>query len=210
MRTEKRGRYKRVIIEPGEYFSCGNATVISTLLGSCVACCLYDPVHRIIGMNHFMLSAVRHAPDPSGYISEAGRYGVNAMELLINDMMSKGAGRHLLRAKVFGGASIFRYSDHTGGFLCVGEGNCNFIRQFLADERIPLEAEDLGGDHGRVIHFSNGDFTVYRRRIGLHKSQQLAVRDRECWRHAISRQEKSMPSVELWHIAETREQCHAR
>lgn len=149
-------------------------------------------------MNHFMLSTARYAENASGYAADAGRYGIHAMELLINDMMIKGAERSLLRAKVFGGASIFKPSEHVGNFLCVGTANCNFIRHFLAMEGIPLEAEDLGGDHGRVIHFSNGDFSVYLRKIGHKRSHQLAVRDRECWRHAIRRQEKLMPEINIW------------
>lgn len=198
MRTEKNGRYTRVIIEPGEYFSCANATVISTLLGSCVAACLYDPERQIIGMNHFLLSSKRYSQELPSVVSDAGRYGVHAMELLINDMMHKGADRRSLRAKTFGGASIFNKGEQAGNFLCVGEVNCRFIREFLANEDIPLDAEDLGGEHGRVIHFSNGDFTVYHRNIGQNRSHRLAVRDRQCWLKAIAVQEKVMPDIEYW------------
>ncbi|HIJ95210.1 MAG TPA: chemotaxis protein CheD [Desulfuromonadales bacterium] len=198
MRTEKQGRYTRVTIEPGEYFSCGNATVISTLLGSCVAACLYDPIRKIIGMNHFMLSSQRYSQELPIYESEAGRYGINAMELLINDMLDKGAKRSSLRAKVFGGASIFRKSESADNFLCVGQVNSRFIKAFLINEGIPLEAENLMGEYGRVIHFSNGDFSVYQRKIGLNKSHQLAMRDRECWQRAIKIQETTLPEIELW------------
>ena len=198
MRTEKNGRYTRVIIEPGEYFSCANATVISTLLGSCVAACLYDPDRQIIGMNHFMLSSRHYSQGIPSIISDAGRYGVHAMELLINDMMHKGADRRSLRAKAFGGASIFNKSEQAGNFMRVGKVNCRFIREFLATEDIPLDAEDMGGKHGRVIHFSNGDFTVYQRNIGHNRSHRLAFRDRHCWLKAISVQEKVMPEIEYW------------
>ena len=198
MRTEKQGRYTRVTIEPGEYFSCGNATVISTLLGSCVAACLYDPIRKIIGMNHFMLSSPRYSQEIPIYASEAGRYGINAMELLINDMMLKGAERRSLRAKVFGGASIFKKAESVDNFLCVGQVNSRFIKAFLANEGIPLEAENLMGEHGRVIHFSNGDFSVYQRKIGLNRSHKLAMRDHECWQQAIRIQETTLPEVELW------------
>jgi chemotaxis protein CheD len=198
MRTEKQGRYTRVTIEPGEYFSCGNATVISTLLGSCVAACLYDPIRKIIGMNHFMLSSPHYSQELPIYASEAGRYGINAMELLINDMLDKGAVRRSLRAKVFGGASIFRSTESVGTFLGVGQVNSRFIKVFLANEGIPLDAENLMGDYGRVIHFSNGDFSVYQRKIGLNRSYQLATRDRDCWQRAIKIQETTLPEVELW------------
>jgi chemotaxis protein CheD len=144
MRTETQGRYARVTIEPGEYYSCADATVITTLLGSCVAACLYDPTRQIIGMNHFMLSNQRYSRELPCYASDAGRYGIHAMELLINEMMHKGADRNSLRAKAFGGASIFKKDEQVGNFLCVGKVNCCFIREFLANEGIPLDAENLG------------------------------------------------------------------
>jgi chemotaxis protein CheD len=149
-------------------------------------------------MNHFMLSNQRYSRSLPCYISDAGRYGIHAMELLINEMMHKGADRRTLRAKAFGGAGIFKKKEQAGNFMCVGEVNCRFIREFLDSEDIPLDAEDLGGEHGRVIHFSNGDFTVYNRSIGHNRSHQLAVRDRECWQKAIAVQEKVMPVIEYW------------
>ena len=56
----------------------------------------------------------------------------------------------------------------------------------------------MGGEYGRVIHFSNGDFSVYQRKIGHNRSRQLATRDRECWQRAIDIQEYALPEVELW------------
>lgn len=198
MNIEQKGRYLRVIIAPGEYYATTSPALISTLLGSCVAACLYDPRRNIIGMNHFMLSNRRYSRELPQYASEAGRYGIHAMELLINEMMRIGADRRGLRAKIFGGASIFKTDDSTGNFVCVGLVNCKFIKEFLAEEKIPLDAEDLGGKYGRVIHFSNGDFTVYHRKIGDRQSHRIATRDRMCWQQAIKIQENLMPAVELW------------
>ena len=113
-------------------------------------------------------------------------------------MMHIGADRNSLRAKVFGGASIFKKDEQAGNFMCVGEVNCCFVREFLANEDIPVDAENLGGASGRVIHFSNGDFAVYMRKIDRSRSHQLAVRDRNCWLQAITTQEKTMPEIELW------------
>lgn len=198
MNIESHDRYHKVTIHPGEYYSTGGPAVISTLLGSCVATCLYDPKKKLIGMNHFMLSNPRYARDIPIHLSEAGRYGVQAMELLINDMMSKGTKRSHLRAKIFGGASILNNSATAGNFLCVGQVNCTFIRNYLATEGIPVDSEDLGGDFGRVIHFSNGDFSVLRRKINPNRSTRIAQRDRACWLAAIERQELSMPAIDLW------------
>lgn len=198
MRIETIDRFKRVILDPGEFHAAADATVISTLLGSCISACLYDPIHKVIGMNHFLLSNRRYSRDLPIHVSEAGRYGIHAMELLINEMIKKGAQRRLLKAKVFGGANIMINKESVGNFACVSEVNCRFIREFLKNEDIPVVAEDLGKDHGRVIHFSNGDFSVYVRKIGHKRSESLVRRDRDCWQQAIEMQEKTLPAVDLW------------
>lgn len=149
-------------------------------------------------MNHFMLSNTRYSRGMPIHISEAGRYGIHAMELLINDMMAKGAKRQLLRAKIFGGATILFSKVKNSNFLCVGEDNCNFICKFLENEKIPIDAEDLGGNFGRVIHFSNGDFGVHCRKIKAEQSIKLATRDRACWQRSIKNQQQAQSSIDLW------------
>jgi chemotaxis protein methyltransferase CheR len=110
--------------------------VLSTVLGSCVAACLYDPVARIGGMNHFLL------PEGDAGSALPSRYGVHAMELLINEIMKLGGDRRRLQAKAFGGAS----SEALGlSVQRVAEQNAAFVRRFLAVEGIPLVAERLGG-----------------------------------------------------------------
>ncbi len=198
MRIETAGRFKRVSLSPAEYYASAESVTISTLLGSCVAACLFDPVKQIVGMNHFLLGNRRYAREMPLSATEAGRYGVHAMELLINEMMRLGASRASLRAKAFGGATIMSSRAEAGNFLCVGEINARFIREFLANEGIPLLAEDLGGPKGRVIHFSNGDYAVFVRKIEQTRSERVARRDRAVWQRAIERQEAAMPSVDLW------------
>lgn len=198
MRIESLGRFKRVSLSPAEFFASDESVTISTLLGSCVAACLFDPVRQVVGMNHFLLGNRRYARGIPVSATEAGRYGVHAMELLINNMMRLGADRKALRAKAFGGATIMSNAADAGNFVCVGDVNARFIREFLANEGIPLLAEDLGGEKGRVIHFSNGDYAVLVRKIERGRSERLARRDREVWRRAIERQETTMPSVDLW------------
>lgn len=89
-------------------------------------------------MRSVLLSNRRYSRDLPIHQSEAGRYGINAMELLINDMTKAGANRLNLKAKAFGGGSIMQSSQEVGNFSCVGEVNCKFIREFLENERIPL------------------------------------------------------------------------
>ena len=132
-----------VRIEAGGVHAAKGATEIRTVLGSCVAACIYDPAMRVGGMNHFMLPSGDSADRPA-------RYGVHAMELLINQVMKLGGERSRLRAKVFGGAAVIRALKSGAD---VGRKNSEFIRAFLAAERIPIEAEQLEGDQPLEVRF---------------------------------------------------------
>ena len=190
--------YRFVRIGPGEYHATGRAEVVSTLLGSCVAACLYDPVNRVIGMNHFMLSNPQYSRTMPVCTTEAGRYGIHAMELLINAMMRIGAQRRHLQAKAFGGGAVFGEPRPAGGFACVGEVNCRFVREFLETERIPLAAQDLGGTRGRVIYFSSKDFSVYVRPVRRLAGSPLQQQEQLFWRREVAQHERAAPEPELW------------
>jgi chemotaxis protein methyltransferase CheR len=126
----------------GEVLASREPTVVRTLLGSCVSACLYDPVARIGGMNHFLVPE----GEPDG--SRATRYGVHAMELLINEMMKLGADRGRLVAKVFGAAEVLRNTSNT-----VPRENARFVRDFLRTEGIPIAGERLGGTRAVEVWF---------------------------------------------------------
>jgi chemotaxis receptor (MCP) glutamine deamidase CheD len=126
--------------------------VLRTLLGSCVAVCLRDPVSAMGGMNHILLPG-------SSRGSNSSRFGVHAMELLINRLMNLGADRRRLVAKAFGGANVLRdFQSPT-----IGEQNSSFVRYFLAAEGIPLLAERLGGQHAvqLLFHTNTGKACVH-------------------------------------------------
>ena len=135
-----------VKILPGQCHASSGPGSISTMLGSCVSTCLWDPVTRVGGMNHFMLP---DSGDPGNPVSASMRYGTFAMEVLINDLLKAGARREHLEAKVFGGGAVLR------GFsaLNVGERNATFVMQFLKTERIPVLAEDLNDIYPRKVYF---------------------------------------------------------
>jgi len=118
--------------------------VITTILGSCVAACIRDPIAGVGGMNHFLLPGTGDSMNSGG---DASRFGVHLMELLINGLLKKGARRDRLEAKIFGGAKTI------STFSNVGEQNARFATQFLADERIPLVGSSTGGDHGRKLEY---------------------------------------------------------
>jgi chemotaxis protein CheD len=166
---------QRFTIDPGEYHVAQGNVIISTLLGSCVSACLWDPVKRIIGMNHFLLANQRYSREMPVIQSEAGRYGIHAMELLINAMFKAGASKSNLQAKAFGGGNVLANLYKQESFFAVGDVNSRFILEFLKNERIPLVASDLGGEHGRVINFVAADFSVYLKRIERTDSEKQVV-----------------------------------
>jgi chemotaxis protein CheD len=136
---------KRVHIIQGEYKVISDPVVVlSTILGSCVAACLRDPIAGVGGMNHFLLPGNASSPSTGG---DATRYGVHLMELLINGLLKQGARRDRLEAKVFGGAKTIAM------FSNVGEQNAAFAMQFLRDEGIPVVGSSTGGEHGRKVEF---------------------------------------------------------
>ena len=171
------GQYQglpRVIIEPGESYVTKKDEIVSTLLGSCVAACLYDPVNRVIGMNHFLLAQQHSAHNAALLGTEGGRYGIHAMELLINQMLKQGAQRVHLKAKAFGGGDVLQLGNEARGGQSIGAVNCEFIKTFLKTERIPLVASALGGRIGRNIFFLASDFSVYVKTIA-HDEEQAVV-----------------------------------
>ena len=163
---------------PGDHYVSGNGVIISTILGSCVSVCLYDPVNRVVAMNHFLLSGRRGDRSLPLCLTEAGRYGVNAMELIINGMLRLGAEKRNFHAKVFGGASLFSRDSGADNSNCVGEVNSRFVIEFLQDEGIKLVASDLGGYEGRVIRFHSSDFSVYQRKIKKTAAPDIIAREK--------------------------------
>ena len=137
---------KRIPIVQGQFRVVDEPDVmITTVLGSCVAVCLHDCIARIGGMNHFLLAE----PSPGNFTSQQDmqRYGIHAMELLINEMMKRGASRHHLRAHLYGGANI------VAGLGNIGSTNAAFARRFVQTEGIGIGHCDLGGRHARRVEF---------------------------------------------------------
>ncbi|MDO8409616.1 MAG: chemotaxis protein CheD [Phenylobacterium sp.] len=134
---------KRVHVVQGEHYVTDDPDItLTTILGSCVAVCLWDPQRGVGGMNHFLL--------PEGKAegaNEGRRYGAFAMELLINELLRMGARRENMQAKLFGGARMF------SGLSDVGASNAAFAERFLRDEGIPVVGTSLGGFGARRIQF---------------------------------------------------------
>jgi chemotaxis protein CheD len=121
--------------------------VLTTILGSCVAACMWDPEAGIGGMNHFLLPGTVSEAKPGGSVPSSLRYGVHLMELLVNALLRRGAQRERLQAKLFGGACMIR------GLTDVGAMNAAFAEKFLAAEGIAVVGGSLRGENGRRIQF---------------------------------------------------------
>lgn len=142
--------------------------VLTTILGSCIACCLYDPIARVGGMNHFLLAAPPRAAGGLG--DDALRYGLYSMELLINEMLKQGADRASMRAHLYGGANLL------SGMRAIGTENALFAEQFLRDDGIGLVRRDTGGEQARRLDFQPVTGRVRCRSVHGHFPQAQPAR----------------------------------
>jgi len=161
-------QYDAVKVLPGEYFVASEDIMVMTVLGSCIAACIWDGRARAGGMNHFML------PDGEGG-DGAGRYGSYAMELLINKLLKCGARRETMQAKVFGGAQVM------AGFtsMNVGERNTKFVLEYLSTERIPVVSQDVLDIHPRKVCFFPVSGKALVKRLAHAHPESLAVEERK-------------------------------
>lgn len=164
---------------------------MATLLGSCVAVCLFDPVLRIGGMNHFMLPTMARG-DTDSVLS-----GDFAMEILLNGMLTRGARRERIEAKVFGAGAILNMGNVRSG-SGIGERNAAFAREWLLRENVLLKAADLLGPWSRKVLFvpQTGDAWCRRMSVNMATTEQVA---REEARYAESlRKRPPTTDVELF------------
>jgi chemotaxis protein CheD len=136
-------------LHPGQLHVTSDRCSLTTILGSCVAVCLHDPVRQVGGMNHFLL------PNASPDSTTASRYGPSAMKLLLDRAMALGARPHTLTARIIGGANVLAafhvHHDH------LGMRNVDVARACLAERGIRIVGEDIGGVHGRKLVFGPHD-----------------------------------------------------
>ena len=149
---------QKIPIVQGEFaVSDAEGAVISTVLGSCVAACIFDPVARVGGMNHFLLPG---NPDRDGS-DQSRRYGVFLMEKLLNGLFERGALRSRLQVKLFGGARVLdALSD-------AGAKNAEFATNFVTNEGLTLVSTSLGGLQGRRVEFAPVSGKARQKFIGM-------------------------------------------
>lgn len=156
----------RVTIHIGGVRVSREPVILDTVLGSCIAACLHDPVAGLGGMNHFMLPEGADPDNPT-----SARYGVNAMELLISEIMKLGGQRHRFQAKIFGGGHVLRIRESLDG---IPQRNIDFVRRFLNAEQIPVVGEDMGGYLARRVLFNTRTGKVYVKQLGRNEAEQTA------------------------------------
>jgi chemotaxis protein CheD len=155
VRAPDLGGRVHVYLHAGQLVAAAAPTAITTVLGSCVAVCLYDPVAKVGGMNHFLLPLhVEREASP--------RFGTVAVPQLVEAVVGAGASRGALVAKVFGGASVIAGMAR-GRRL--GEENAALALRLLEEARIRVLDHDVGGGRGRKVVFFTDDGTVWVRQL---------------------------------------------
>ena len=167
-------RNDAVKVLPGEFFVHDEDILVMTTLGSCIAACLWDRQMRIGGMNHFML------PEAGG-AADSGRYGSFAMELLINEMIKRGATRSTMEAKVFGGGAVISGMST----INVGERNTAFVLDYLRTERITVVSKDVLDVYPRKVCFLPASGKAMVKRLAAANVEALAAQERAAASRAV-------------------------
>lgn len=142
------------VIHAGEFYVSDRDELIQTLLGSCVAVCLYDGKKQIAGMNHFMLPGRISKVDI--FSDRSARYGIAAVNDLIEAMVERGAEKRNLVAKIFGGGSVLEYRHKT---KFIPDDNVRVARVMLEIADIQIKEQNTGGKYSRkvVMDVKSGD-----------------------------------------------------
>ncbi|MBC7938879.1 MAG: chemoreceptor glutamine deamidase CheD [Chitinophagaceae bacterium] len=157
-----------VKVLPGEFFVHDEDILVMTTLGSCIAACLWDRDKRIGGMNHFLL------PESGGSSVDSGRYGSYAMDLLIGELIKRGANRSTMEAKVFGGGAVVSGMNT----INVGQQNTRFVLDYLRTERITVVSKDVLDIYPRKVCFLPASGKAMVKRLASANTEALAAQER--------------------------------
>jgi chemotaxis protein CheD len=171
-------------VYPGEFNVTSKSNeVFVTILGSCVAACIRDPLTGVGGMNHFMLP--ESETGRWGADTASTRYGNYAMEKLVNELIKLGCPRERMEIKVFGGGNVIDSSQ------AVGIRNVEFVLRYLKDEGLKCAAQDLGGDFPRRIQYAPATGRVVRRILGRTDTDPIVSEERAYAKTLVSSQASS-------------------
>jgi len=147
----------KLFLYPAALFASNKPFQVTTILGSCVSVCLWDPVLQIGGINHFML------PLWNGQGLASPKYGNIAIQKLIEKMIGYGTRKQNLRAKLFGGGEVITVNISQ---FHIGDRNVMLAREILDEEKIPIISSSVGGKQGRKIIFFTKTGEVMHRFVG--------------------------------------------
>jgi chemotaxis protein CheD len=176
-----------IVLKPGDFYASCNGEVLYTVVGSCIATCIYDLQRTIGGMNHFMLPGLLHPNDL--LTSDLGRYGMFAMELLIGELIKLGAQRKDLQAKVFGGGHVLKFRQRDGD---ITGSNIEFARNYLELEGIPVIKQDMGGNTGRKVLFFSDNSRVLMKRFDVRVDERV-LHDEQAYRAKVFQRPTEAP-----------------
>lgn len=168
---DNRLQKEAVKLLPGQYYATASDKALVTILGSCVAACIFDQEKQIGGMNHFMLPDLNLTTNLDDCL--ATKYGIHAMNMLIEQLIHLGARRNKLAAKAFGGGKVLP------GFVQqdIGRINAEFVLEYLDNANIPLISSDLMSTYARKIYYFPNDGNVYMKRIREFNNATLFERE---------------------------------
>ena len=161
-------------VQPGAFCISHENIVLTTVLGSCISACIFDPLRNIGGMNHFMLPASIHADDGG----RSMRYGLFAMEQLINGLLRLGSRREDLQVKLTGGG------DMMSGVTSIGQQNIEFIEDYVAAEQLQVLAADFGGDQARKVAYFPQEGRMLVSRLD-HRDDQRLIEEERSYRQDV-------------------------
>ena len=197
---------ERVFLLPGELCVTEKPVMLATLLGSCVAVCLYNRKNGSAGMNHFLRNRALAPNEP------CGRSGDSSTTYLVKALLSKDNVASHLEAKIFGGGEVVASLGLVGG---IGADNIIMARKVLGEYKIPIFEEDVGGKQGRKIYFNTKSFDVQVRYIAARhkdysnrKIRVLIVDDSQLIRKILRKQIESSSEFEV--CAEAQDAFEAR
>jgi chemotaxis protein CheD len=187
--TDSKFKKRVVSIGPGEYYVTEEDLIIQTVLGSCIAVCLFTDNGITCGMNHFML------PGGSGTETmDSLRYGIYSMEMLINSLLKLGIQKKDLKAKVFGGGNIIDFKSIKN---TVGENNIDFIFDFLKKEDLPVITKHVGGDNARKVLFFSVDKKVLVKEINKTEKDDTVTAEKEYSKTIVKKQQQQESNI-IW------------
>ncbi|MSP37959.1 MAG: chemotaxis protein CheD [Deltaproteobacteria bacterium] len=153
----KNAAHEKLYLHPGQLFASRQSHAVTTILGSCVAVCLWDAVKKIGGINHYLLPAF------TGDGVASPRFGNVAIAELIEQLTALGCRKRDLQAKLFGGACVIAAFRNRATHL--GWENVQTAEKILEREDIPVIGQDIGGDKGRKLIFHTDDGSAWVKRL---------------------------------------------